>query len=284
MNAAKIKSKGIKTFQTKKIKVGEIEINYAEAGRGKTLILVHGWTNNWTGFIPIGLKLKDKYKVIILDLPGYGDSGRLPKYDFDIQANYLKMFLEKLKIIKPMLIGHSMGTYVVSTLYSKYPNIAENIILIAPVFRHNNKTKRLKMAEWLFKAAKKMRWSTRVIRGIVNTYQFSYFTSRYVNMYKFDKSLVDTYGIEGKRKVTDTAYMDLGVEIAKTNVDDLIVNNKIPIGLIFGKYDRLTNAKVAHNLLDNKGKYRIETVNNAGHLVTVEKPLGTVKAIERLLN
>ncbi len=284
MDAAKIKSKGIKTFQVIKIKIGKIKINYAEAGQGKPMVLVHGWTNNWVGFIPIGVLLQKKYRVIIVDLPGYGDSDLLPKYNFEIQAKYLYEFIKALKLEKPILIGHSMGTYIVSKLYSLYPDLAENIILLSPMFRHNNKTARLKVTEWFFRVTKKIGWSKKMIKKIVDTHRYSYLTSKYINMYKFDKSIVDAYGIEGKRKMSVGAYMDMGIEIAKTNIDDLIPDNKIPINLIFGKYDRLTNANTAKYLLNNKGQYHFIVINDAGHLITVEKPVETVKAIENLIN
>ncbi|HPJ17464.1 MAG TPA: alpha/beta hydrolase [Candidatus Woesebacteria bacterium] len=272
MTKAEIREKGLKTFKTKKVKIDDIEINYAEAGKGKCVVLVHGWTNNWIGMIPLGLELYKNYRVIIPDLPGYGDSGRLENYSFEIQADYLKKFLEKIKVKKPVIAAHSMGAYIISKLYSKYPVFADKLVLIGAMFNKNNKTKGLKIQNLIFKIAREFEIGQSLIKKIIDTDTYSMITSKLINMYEFNRDNVIVFGKEGKLKMSKKVYVDMGYDISKTNVDELISNNLIPIQLIFGDHDKLTNVEHARNILANKGNYQFDTVEKAGHVVTVEKP------------
>ena len=121
------------------------------------------------------------------------------------------------------------------------------------------------------------------IKRIVDTKRYTYFTAKHINMYKFDKKVIDETGFEGKRKVSKEVYVDMGMAISKTHIDDLIESNIIPIDLIFGKYDKLTNADQAKKLLEGRGKYNIEEVDEAGHVLTVERPKETAIALMKLI-
>ncbi|MBI2464567.1 alpha/beta hydrolase [Candidatus Shapirobacteria bacterium] len=278
-------TKGAKVaiFKEAEVKVGDTVIHYATSGKGRPLVFVHGWTNNWKGFIPMARYLYKEYQFIGVDLPGFGDSDRLDSYNLRNQADYLAGFIKSMKIKKPVVVGHSMGAYVVSTFYSRHPKVASHIILIAPMFLKNNKTAMVKVMGVMYRLLRKSKLAMSAVKRIVDTKRYTYFTAKHINMYKFDKKIIDETGFEGKLKASKEVYVDMGMAISKTHIDDLIENNTIPIDLIFGKFDKLTNATQARKLLDGRGKYHIEEVDEAGHVLTVEKPEETAEAVERLI-
>ncbi|MGI5840900.1 MAG: alpha/beta fold hydrolase [Patescibacteria group bacterium] len=279
-----IRIPGFELFVEKKVKVGDIFINYAEAGEGKVIILIHGWTNNWTGLIPVASHLLPNYRVIIVDLPGYGESGRLKNYSVMTMASHLKGLIDGLKLRRVSLAGHSMGTFVVSKFLEMYPESIEKLILIGPVFRKNNKVRTLKATERFFSLADKHGRLQTVIDKVVKRDTFSYLTAKYLNMYKFDKPTVQKYGIVGKRKMSIDAYVDMGVEIAKLKMEKIIANNKKPILMVFGKYDKITNCEQAKEALLGLGNYKYEVIDKAGHVVTVEKPKQVAESIKKFLD
>jgi len=67
--------------------VDGIPLHWTSAGAGpQTLMLVHGWTcddSSWSGQVPA---LTGKYRVLTLDLPGHGRSGRLEAAKFSMDA------------------------------------------------------------------------------------------------------------------------------------------------------------------------------------------------------
>jgi len=278
-------TKGVRVaiFKEGEVKVDDIVMHYATSGKGRPLLFVHGWTNNWKGYIPMARYLHKKYQFIGVDLPGFGDSARLDSYNLKSQADYLAGFIKSMGIKKPVVVGHSMGAYVVSTFYNRHPKIASHIILIAPMFLKKNKTAMMKVMRVMYRLLRKSKLAMSTVKRIVDTRRYTYFTAKHINMYRFDKKIIDETGFEGKLKASKEVYVDMGMAISKTHIDDLIEANTIPIDLIFGKYDKLTNADQAKKLLEGRGKYRIEEVDEAGHVLTVEKPKETVKRLVKLI-
>ena len=91
--------------------VDGILTHYEILGHGKQhLLILHGWKRSLTEWLPVASQLGDQYKVILLDLPGFGQTPRPEKtlsiYDY---AEFVKHFLGKLEIKKTTLLGHSFG-------------------------------------------------------------------------------------------------------------------------------------------------------------------------------
>ncbi|MBD3229164.1 MAG: alpha/beta fold hydrolase [Candidatus Lokiarchaeota archaeon] len=115
------------------VKCKGFRINYIEYGRVSGLqpiIFVHGaWANHIIYFRQIIYFLKYT-KVYALDLLGHGKSDK-PKIEYSIDnfTEILKAFIENLNISNPILVGHSMGGYIVQNLTIKYPDIPSKIII-----------------------------------------------------------------------------------------------------------------------------------------------------------
>ena len=78
-----------------KINVKNIDVNYIQYGKGKDLVLLHGWGQNIEMMKPLGDKLEDKCKITIIDLPGFGESDE-PKEVFSVE-DYCLVVEEILK-------------------------------------------------------------------------------------------------------------------------------------------------------------------------------------------
>lgn len=105
-------------------------IYYQKVGKGKDLILIHGWGADVSTFWPIVDSLKEDFTLWLLDLPGFGRSD-LPKKVFTISdfAKIIAEFLKKNKIEKPAIFGHSYGGKVAIRLTSLHPNLINKLIL-----------------------------------------------------------------------------------------------------------------------------------------------------------
>jgi non-heme chloroperoxidase len=89
------------------------QMSYLEAGAGKTLVLVPGWSQTAEQFKFQIESLADRYRVIALDMRGHGDSAK-PAYGYSIQrlAKDLEDVLDALDLRDVTILGHSMGTSV----------------------------------------------------------------------------------------------------------------------------------------------------------------------------
>ncbi len=91
--------------------VSDLLTSYVISGEGKTLLLLHGWADSLQTYDLLASELAQKYQVVRLDLPGFGQT-QAPHdtWDLDDYGLFVRNFLEKLKIPAVYsVIGHSNG-------------------------------------------------------------------------------------------------------------------------------------------------------------------------------
>ena len=135
------------------IKVHNTNVNYIQYGKGKDIILLHGWGQNIEMMKPLGDPLSTKYRITILDFPGFGASSE-PTVAWTIQdyADMVHELVEKLQIKKPVIIGHSFGGKLSLLYASRYP--VEKLVLFGSPFQRKIKKETAKMK--LLKSLKKV--------------------------------------------------------------------------------------------------------------------------------
>ncbi|QPO21188.1 acetoin dehydrogenase dihydrolipoyllysine-residue acetyltransferase subunit [Pseudomonas sp. Y39-6] len=116
-----------------KVEVGGRLLRYLDLGEGGTpLVLVHGFggdLNNWLFNHP---GLAAQRRVIALDLPGHGESGKqLRSGDADELSQALLALLDHLALDRVHLAGHSMGGLVSLTVARQAPARVASLTLIA---------------------------------------------------------------------------------------------------------------------------------------------------------
>ena len=96
------------------------EIYIREEGEGFPLVLIHGFLGSSKMWEPQINFFKNHYKIVAPDLPGFGKSKKIKSLDsiYSI-ANLLLTCLEKKKIDKFYLLGHSMGGMIVQEMAKK---------------------------------------------------------------------------------------------------------------------------------------------------------------------
>lgn len=118
------------------ITVGGDIVHYEVLGRGRPVVLVHGWMGSWRYWIPIMQQLHLKYRVYALDLFGFGDSAKNPeKYTMEQQINLLTEFMSQLGLGKAVLIGHGLGAQVVAEFANQHREMVHRMLIAsAPLF------------------------------------------------------------------------------------------------------------------------------------------------------
>ena len=134
-------------------KINLDQINYIQYGSGKDIILLHGWGQNIAMMKFLGDPLSSKYRITILDLPGFGESQE-PEEILTVSdyANLVHDLILKLNIKKPTLIGHSFGGRVAISYAALY-SVEKLVLFGAPCVRTKKgltlKEKALKKAKTL---------------------------------------------------------------------------------------------------------------------------------------
>ncbi len=118
-----------------KINVKNLSINYIQYGEGNDIVLLHGWGQNIEMMRPIGDNFQNRFRITILDFPGFGESEE-PKEAWTIEDYELMLeeFLKKVNVKKPIVIGHSFGGRV-AIRYSARNPISKLVLFGSPCIR-----------------------------------------------------------------------------------------------------------------------------------------------------
>ena len=99
-----------------------IPVFFTDKGKGKTVVLLHGFLENSNMWKPLVNKFSKNNRVICIDLLGHGKTGCLGYvHTMELMADTVHAVLKYLKINRSIFIGHSMGGYVALAYAEKYP-------------------------------------------------------------------------------------------------------------------------------------------------------------------
>lgn len=113
--------------------VDGLTLHYYEGGPadGDTLVMIHGFGANRDNWLRMARHFTERYRVIALDLPGFGESSKPDaSYDVASQTERLHAFVTALNIEKPHLIGNSMGGHIAALYAARYPDQVSSIALL----------------------------------------------------------------------------------------------------------------------------------------------------------
>jgi pimeloyl-ACP methyl ester carboxylesterase len=274
------------------IDIGEIKIHIAEAGQGEPLIMIHGWPQHWYMWkkqIPVFAK---KFKVIAVDMRGFGWSDAPPKgYLKDELADDLVKLIHKLGYKEVRLLSHDWGGWVGFITAAKNPG------LITQHFACNIPPIWPKLDLKLIPATIKLTYMIPIATP--------YFGPR-IQKSGFYPHLIFKRGhtrkegwTEEEMKVFSDRFKDISrAKAASKLYRDFLLKEYIPLGLgkykkyhlktptycLFGVKDKQVSTAFLRGYEKNADNITVERVEDAGHFIVDEKPdLVNERALKFLL-
>lgn len=118
-------------FKEHRFNTGVAEINYAEGPpSGPPLLLLHGYTGRWQGFLPMLPVLCLNWHVYAPDYRGHGKSGRVPgRYGAEDYMADLEAFLDEVVKEPAVVFGHSLGALFALALAARSPKDVRALIV-----------------------------------------------------------------------------------------------------------------------------------------------------------
>jgi pimeloyl-ACP methyl ester carboxylesterase len=113
------------------VEIDRLPVHYARAGSGAPVVLLHGWGAEIASFGLIPSILAERFDVIALDLPGFGQTP-LPSrpWTTDDYAELVRRCLERLDVEHVTLVGHSFGGKTSLTIAARHPELVRKLILV----------------------------------------------------------------------------------------------------------------------------------------------------------
>jgi len=122
------------TSESEFIPVNGMNVHLRDEGNGPTLVLIHGILaslHTWDGWMP---ELTKHYRVIRIDLPGFGMTGlpseKLDTFDLALVKDTVLKVLHDRQISKATFIGNSFGGYLSWRFAADYPDLVERVVAI----------------------------------------------------------------------------------------------------------------------------------------------------------
>ena len=276
--------------EVEKISIANEKIAFTDVGSGgKTLMFIHGLSSNLKSWNKNVSVLKNDYRCITLDLPGYGKSTKnSTTYSLKDYAGFLNSFIEKKNLHNVVLLGHSMGGQVAVITVLAVPENFKNLVLIASAGIETFSEEEAMVMKASYTTAIVEESTPEQIR---NNFK--------MNFYQFPEDA--EFMVRERIAMRDTDDMNIYSEVVVNNIhamlDEPIIDRlsgiEIPVLMIYGKNDLLIPNKYFHPSQDiyslvKDAKERISTlevrlIDEAGHFVNFEKPDEVNEEIKQFL-
>lgn len=114
-----------------------VKIYYQDTGPAKNpipILFLHGFGSSSHTWDVWAKDLSSEYRVISVDLPGFGLTGEDPSgiYTDQRSVEVIEAFLKELQIPKVVLVGNSMGGKFAWQFAAQYPDQVSKLVLISP--------------------------------------------------------------------------------------------------------------------------------------------------------
>lgn len=213
--------------------------------------MLHGWGSNAELFNSQINLLSEKYRVIALNLPGFGGSDE-PKEPFSVDdyAHFVLDFLSELDITKLSLIGHSLGGRIIIKLLS-YDNLPIEVTKVVLV--NSAGVKPVRKPDNSFKAK-----TYKVSKAILGNKVIKSLFPNAIN------NLKSKHGSEDYRNATPM-MRDTLVKVVNEDLTPLFSKNDKDTLLIWGRDDihtPVSDGQLMEKLMPKAG---LVVLDNAGH-------------------
>ena len=118
---------------------GEAAIYYETIGRGKPIVLLHGYALNslmWECQLPA---LSEKYRVVTVDLRGFGKSSCGGQWSGNIMADDVSGLVHHLDLENYAILGFSMSGPVALRLALKHPDKIAKLVMVSSILPSTGK-------------------------------------------------------------------------------------------------------------------------------------------------
>lgn len=114
-----------------------VRLRVVSEGEGPPLLLLHDFLMDHRAFDDVVPGLRNDFRVVMPDLPGFGESEKPPpaRFDYGVEAfaDCVTDLVAALDLGRAHVIGHGMGGAIALVLASERPELIDRLVLVAPL-------------------------------------------------------------------------------------------------------------------------------------------------------
>ena len=256
------------------VEVDGIFVHYVDEGNGIPIILLHGTGASLHTWDLWSEKLKDKYRVLRITLPGFGLSGPRSdkKYKIKDYVNLLESFVELMGIEKFYLAGNSLGGSIAWLYTSFYDKKVKKLILV------NSSGFEFDQIPFVIRLAR-----NNYLNFLIKKTSPKFLIKKSLKEVFYDdnlisKSITDRYYKLNLREGNRQAFIDRAL-VNYTDYTPRLKKIKSPTLILWGKNDEWINVKYAKKFKTMIKGSRLSIMNETGHIPMEERPFESLEIV-----
>ncbi len=237
-------------------------VHYEVYGRGRPVILLHGWLGSWGLWQETMTYLGQYYRTYALDFWGFGESGKKRNtYQVTDFVSLVDQFMDKLGIVQAPLVGHSMGGTVSLSVALQCPERVKKVVIIGSPIVGSSLALPLKLAGYrpiaflLFNMFGAFRTVMRAASPFICA------DPRFPGMMDRDLS-----------KTTLESFLVSISSLHQTDLRPRLCEIGVPVMGMFGDRDNIVSPRQWQALKQGIPSSRIERFSKAGHFIMLDEP------------
>ncbi|NIB41673.1 alpha/beta hydrolase [Pseudomaricurvus alkylphenolicus] len=261
-------------FQRKTLNVDGEQWYYLEGGASDSavMVLVHGFGANKESWLPYARLLTSKYRVIIPDVPGFGESPQIMDKDYrsKTQADRLNAFLNRIGIDHCHISGNSMGGLIAARYTIAYPEQVDTLTLF------NNAgidaKKQTPFYEQMLGGE-----ATLVIRTREEFQQLLSVVSH--RPMKVPARFLDVIAEESieRAPLLDRIFASLKEEIMDDYLNQYLPDIRVPTLVLWGRQDKIFDYGLVNVMVEQIPDSHGVILESTGHTPMIERPADTAR-------
>jgi len=263
------------------VQLDGIDVHYRAEGSGPALLLIHGTLGDledWSGWVD---ELKGAYRVIRLDLPGFGLSGHIANgnYSIDRMLSLIDALMDHLDEPRFSVAGISYGGIVAFRYAATRVNRTQALLLVNSAgIQSGKKVETAKKAETASKPSatrgRNFMTSPQVYKSDIEQFYAAYINDPAARNPIFIQRKLDFLNIQNR----DKAAKQAGALYERGDPIRVLGHVEAPSLVIWGTGNNALDTETAQAFIDampNAKERRLVTLRGAGHYINVERPQET---------
>lgn len=239
-------------------------VHYETYGRGRPVILLHGWLGSWALWRDTIEALGNDYKTYSLDFWGFGESNPTEdglNYSVENFIELVHQFMDRMGIRRAPIIGHSMGGTVSLGLATRYPDRVVKVGVVGSPINGSS-------LNWLLKAS-----GHQAVAQVffISPPAVRFFLSGYAYFMANDGRRMSKMIREDFSKTTMNSFFESIGTLRETDLRPYLAGLKMPTLGMYGKKDIIVNPNQHKVLAQGVPHAKVHYFNNAGHFVMLDE-------------
>ncbi|MFC1878461.1 alpha/beta fold hydrolase [Chloroflexota bacterium] len=237
-------------------------VHYEVYGRGRPVILLHGWLGSWGLWQETMAYLGRYYRTYAMDFWGFGESGKKrDTYAVQDFVTLVDQFMEQLGIGQAPLVGHSMGGTVSLSVAIQYPKRVNKVVVVGSPIVGSSLSFLLKL------------FGQRLVAAVIhnNLWMLKVGFKILSPLYSRDPRWSDMMNRDLSRTTLESFLMSIKT-LRRTDLRPDLHHIKIPAMGMYGRKDIVVHPKQWQPMLEGIPHARIERFKDAGHFIMLDDP------------